>query len=60
VRSAEGSGVLATAIVGGAIIPPLTGHLADIAGLHIAMALPAACYVVIAAFALFASRKPLR
>ena len=57
VRSAEGSGVLATAIVGGAIIPPLTGHLADIAGLHIAMALPAACYVIIAAFGLFASRK---
>jgi len=60
VRAAEGSGVLATAIVGGAIIPPLTGHLADIAGLHVAMALPAACYVVIAGFGLFASRATAR
>ncbi len=55
-RAAEGSGVLATAIVGGAIIPPLTGHLADIAGLHFALALPAVCYVVIAGFGVFGSR----
>jgi FHS family L-fucose permease-like MFS transporter len=58
VRAAEGSGVLATAIVGGAIIPPLTGHLADSSGLHFALILPALCYVVIAMFGLFA-RKPL-
>ncbi len=58
-RAAEGSGVIATAIVGGAIVPPLTGHLADVSGsLHFALLLPALCYVVILAFGLYA-RKPL-
>ncbi|WP_298692451.1 sugar MFS transporter [uncultured Sphingomonas sp.] len=60
VRAAEGSGVLATAIVGGAIIPPLTGHFADVAGLHIALAVPAVCYVIIAGFGLFAGRAVAR
>ncbi len=57
-RTAEGSGVIATAIVGGAVIPPLTGSIADMSGsLHIALVLPALCYVVIAGYGLFA-RKP--
>ena len=56
VRAAEGSGVIATAIVGGALIPPLTGRLADAAGLHLALALPALCYLVIAAFGVYARR----
>ena len=57
-RAAEGSGVIATAIVGGAIIPPLTGWLADAShSLHLALALPALCYVLIAAYGLF-TRKP--
>lgn len=30
-RAAEGSGVICMAMVGGAVVPPLTGHLADIA-----------------------------
>jgi FHS family L-fucose permease-like MFS transporter len=56
-RAAEGSGVICMAIVGGAIIPPLTGHLADVTGsLALAFLLPAACYGVIAAFGLFARR----
>lgn len=55
-RAAEGSGVLATAIVGGAIVPPLTGMLADSVGLHAALALPAACYAIILAFGVFARR----
>jgi MFS transporter, FHS family, L-fucose permease len=55
-RAAEGSGVIATAIVGGAIIPPMTGALADASGLHFAV-LPAICYALIAAFGLYA-RKP--
>lgn len=57
-RAAEGSGVIATAIVGGAIIPPLTGLLADTTGsLHLAMALPALCYALILGYGLYA-RKP--
>ncbi len=56
-RTAEGSGVIATAIVGGAIIPPLTGSIADASGsLHIALTLPALCYLVIAGYGIFARR----
>ncbi len=57
-RAAEGSGVIATAIVGGAIIPPLTGHLADVShSLQFALALPAACYVVIFLYGLYARKS---
>ena len=57
-RSAEGSGVIATAIVGGAIIPPLTGLVADASGsLHVALALPAICYALILAYGLYARRS---
>ena len=59
VRAAEGSGVLATAIVGGAIIPPLAGHIADAASLHAALAVPATCYVLIGAFGIDALRRPV-
>ena len=55
-RAAEGSGIIATAIVGGAVIPPLTGMLADATTLQTALALPAVCYGVIAAFGHFARR----
>ncbi|WP_183986842.1 sugar MFS transporter [Sphingomonas jinjuensis] len=56
-RAGEGSGVIATAIVGGAIVPPLTGLLADSSGsLHFALILPAACYAVILAYGLYARR----
>ncbi len=58
-RAAEGSGVIATAIVGGAIVPYLTGQLADTSGsLQFALILPALCYLVIAAYGVFA-RKPV-
>ncbi len=55
-RAAEGSGVIATAIVGGAVVPLLTGALADQTNLQFALAVPAACYAVIAAFGLYARR----
>ena len=57
IRAAEGSGVIATAIVGGAVIPLLTGWLADHSSLQFALALPAACYALIAAFGIYA-RQP--
>ncbi|MCI4679204.1 sugar MFS transporter [Rhodoblastus acidophilus] len=56
-RAAEGSGIICVAIVGGAVIPPLTGRLADVTGsLSVALALPALCYAVIAFFGLYARR----
>ncbi|MPT47915.1 MAG: glucose/galactose MFS transporter [Sphingobium sp.] len=57
-RAADGSGVICMAIVGGAIIPPLTGAVADASGsLSFALVLPAACYAIIGGFGIFA-RKP--
>jgi MFS transporter, FHS family, L-fucose permease len=44
----KASGLLATAILGGAIVPLLTGLLADRLGLHHAFILPVICYVYIA------------
>ena len=57
--AADGSGIINIAIFGGAVIPLLTGMLADATGgnLAIAMALPALCYAIIAGFGVFA-RNP--
>lgn len=57
-RTPEGSGLLCMAIVGGAIIPLLTGHLADQIGLTGALYLPALCYLYIAFFGVHASKGP--
>lgn len=57
-RAAEGSGILCVAIVGGAIVPLLTGHVADLAGLATALWVPALCYLGILLFGVYA-RKPL-
>ena len=56
-RAAEGSGVICMAIVGGAIIPPLTGHLADVAGLRFSLLVPALCYAVICGFGLLTRQR---
>jgi MFS transporter, FHS family, L-fucose permease len=58
-RAADGSGIINVAIVGGAIIPPLTGLAADMTNLTAALAIPALCYAVIAAFGIYAHRKPV-
>jgi FHS family L-fucose permease-like MFS transporter len=54
------SGLLCMAIVGGAILPPATGKIADSiggsAGLHAAFLLPMVAYVLICAFAVRAAR----
>lgn len=56
-RAADGSGIINIAIFGGAVIPLLTGMLADVSGsLGIALLLPAACYALIAYFGIFARR----
>src|SRR5664279_1760031 len=48
----EGSGMLNTAIVGGAIIPLVQGYIADRMGIHHAFFLPAICYLYIVFFAI--------
>jgi FHS family L-fucose permease-like MFS transporter len=58
-RAAEGSGVICVAIVGGAIVPLVTGNAADLWGLKHALVVPAACYLTILGFGWFA-RRPLR
>lgn len=61
-RAADGSGIINVAIFGGAVVPLLTGALADLSGsLSIALALPAVCYAAIAAFGWYARRPmPIR
>jgi MFS transporter, FHS family, L-fucose permease len=49
-NTAQGSGILCTAIVGGAIIPPLYGAFADQVGLQLAFVLPIVCYAYIVFF----------
>jgi FHS family L-fucose permease-like MFS transporter len=56
--TSKGSSLMIAAILGGAIIPELTGRLADKIGLHPAFILPAICYVYIAAFGIAAIRRP--
>ena len=55
--AADGSGIINIAIFGGAVVPLLTGMIADASGsLAIAFALPAACYLFIAWFGIYARR----
>jgi MFS transporter, FHS family, L-fucose permease len=54
-RAADGSGIINVAIFGGAVIPLLTGVIADATGsLGAALILPAICYSIIAGFGWFA------
>jgi FHS family L-fucose permease-like MFS transporter len=57
-RAADGSGIICMAIVGGAIIPPLTGHIADLTSLAFALLVPACCYSVILGYGIYARRVP--
>jgi len=58
-KAARGSGALCLAIVGGAIVPLVTGAAADGFGLGLALFVPAACYLYIASYGWFA-RKEVR
>jgi MFS transporter, FHS family, L-fucose permease len=44
------------AIVGGAVVPPLTGHVADLIGLKVALLVPAICYAGILSYGVYARR----
>jgi FHS family L-fucose permease-like MFS transporter len=58
-HTGEGSGVLCMAIVGGAIVPLITGFAADMSSLRMSVAVPAICYLLILAFGWYA-RRPLQ
>jgi FHS family L-fucose permease-like MFS transporter len=57
--TSKGSGLIMTAVVGGAIIPPMLGKLADIVGIQHAFVLPMLCYLFIAYYGVLGS-KPTR
>jgi FHS family L-fucose permease-like MFS transporter len=57
---ASTSGLLCVAIVGGAFLPQLYGHLADVAGRNFAYIVPALAYAVIVLFALAAHKARIR
>lgn len=49
-KTPQGSGLLCTAIFGGAIVPLVAGRVADAASLSACLVVPAACYAAIALF----------
>lgn len=57
--TSKGSGLIMTAVVGGAIIPALIGYVADRADIPTSFIIPAICYLYIAYYGLWGS-KPTR
>jgi FHS family L-fucose permease-like MFS transporter len=57
--TSKGSGLIMTAVVGGAVIPPLIGFLADRMGVQHSFIVPMICYLYIAYYGLWGS-KPTR
>ena len=57
--TSKGSGLIMTAVVGGAIIPPLIGFLADKMSIQHSFIVPIVCYLYIAYYGLWGS-KPSR
>jgi FHS family L-fucose permease-like MFS transporter len=58
-QTPQASGILCTAIVGGAIVPVLFGMVADISGnIRLALIVPVICYVIIALFGLWSIKHP--
>ena len=55
--TSKGSGLIMTAVVGGAIIPPLLGVLADHFGIQHAFLLPMCCYLYIAFYGLVGHKQ---
>jgi FHS family L-fucose permease-like MFS transporter len=57
--TSKGSGLIMTAVVGGAVIPYLIGALADKVGIQHSFVIPVICYLYIAYYGLWGS-KPTR
>jgi FHS family L-fucose permease-like MFS transporter len=58
-RTPQASGIICLAIVGGAIVPLITGVVADHVGLSLALLVPAACYIWIAFYGIFTARNKI-
>jgi FHS family L-fucose permease-like MFS transporter len=56
----QGSGLLCLAIVGGAVVPLMSGRVADLMGLTWFLAIPVVCYVWIAFYGWITQRAPAR
>lgn len=55
-QTPQGSGILCTAIVGGALVPYLFGQVTDVTGnIRIALLVPVICYAIIALFGRWAA-----
>jgi FHS family L-fucose permease-like MFS transporter len=54
--TSKGSGLIMTAVVGGAVIPVIIGYLVDVSSYQIALLLPVVCYLYIAYFGFVGSR----
>jgi len=54
------SGLLCTAIVGGALIPLAVGKMSELTSYHFALIVPAVCYAVLCVFALASYRARVR
>jgi FHS family L-fucose permease-like MFS transporter len=57
-RTPQASSILCMAIIGGAIVPLLTGFVADIEGLTFALVVPAVCYLWVALYGFYVRRHP--
>ncbi|MCC6926231.1 sugar MFS transporter [Novosphingobium sp.] len=57
-QTPQGSGILCTAIVGGAFVPYLYGLTADASSLRAALIVPVVCYAIIAMFGLWTVKNP--
>lgn len=56
-KASQASGILATAIVGGAILPFVYGLTADAMSLTAALFVPVICYIVIGYYGIYTGRK---
>jgi MFS transporter, FHS family, L-fucose permease len=56
-RTADGSGIICMAIVGGAVVPVLVGRVADLADRKVSLIVPALCYLAIFLFGLYTRRR---
>jgi FHS family L-fucose permease-like MFS transporter len=54
--TAKGSGMINVAIVGGAVMPPIQGMLADHIGLHVSYIVPGLCYVFVLYYGFIGSK----
>lgn len=56
-KASQASGILATAIVGGAIVPWVYGRFSDATSLTTALIIPVICYIIIGSYGIYTNRK---